>query len=342
MKIKKYQNPDGTMTRPMRRTMPVNVETQKDSVIPGYLPKIDETYVREKEEAAAAEAAAKYKEEQQRLEQQRQVEAERARWSSLSLEDRISELQERTSGLTEADSPTDWYYAMTSDPAKRQEWDEGAKLARNTGLTLLSLPYAFKAGKDLINGIRSSYNYFTNALNNPITREPLKRGATKLLTGMLLEEAISQGADSGKTAIDNSEFAETPWGRISSLSLAALPWFVDGDSVAGKRLLNQTTNMTDDVLALSNIPVKDRKQQRLGHRMSDHVDAMAQVDGDLLLETFPPKSEYFEGLGEGAQQLYEDAVRRGDAFVGNGGCSTVQTIQQDVWDYLVMKLQKEK
>lgn len=49
-------------------------------------------------------------------------------------EDKIKTMQERTAGLSDADSATDWYHAMETDPAKRAEWDRQAAAVTGYGI----------------------------------------------------------------------------------------------------------------------------------------------------------------------------------------------------------------
>ena len=49
-------------------------------------------------------------------------------------EDNIKAMQERTVGLSDADSATDWYHAMETNPVKRAEWDRQAAAVTGHGI----------------------------------------------------------------------------------------------------------------------------------------------------------------------------------------------------------------
>lgn len=78
------------------------------------------------------------------------------------LEDNIKAMQERTVGLSDADSATDWYHAMETDPEKRAEWDRQADAVTGHGIgtigTILSagtigwLPSLFSTGTGYAGG----------------------------------------------------------------------------------------------------------------------------------------------------------------------------------------------
>lgn len=106
---------------------------------------------------------------------QKQKEAQE-RFANMTDEERKAWVQkqwDKTEGLGEADSATDWYHAIEEDPQKRAEWDRNAETVSSIGATIATLP--FTAGL----GIRGG-KHVLNVLLNPMKAKTAVGAATAM------------------------------------------------------------------------------------------------------------------------------------------------------------------
>ncbi len=266
-------------------------------------------------------------------------------------EDKIKAMQERTAGLSEADSATDWYYAMETDPAKRAEWDRNAALTTAGGLAAISLPYTLAAGSTM-------YGTIANGLSNPITRAAVQRAGTKAALSTLAGEVIDRASYGTRDYIDNSSIGDTKWNKYAIRpTLSIVPLLGIDDAAIG--LANQTRKLNSvhaDVFGpnapMSRIgrthtqlagqgkdikvnvgkpsPYKDRPGyfepasiRTIGPSSHSYHKQMTNAFGlDVIEEAFPFRDEYLKGihpsLHEAAKKAYLADMLSGDAFRANG------------------------
>ena len=284
MKIKKYQNPSGTLTP--EREAEIRAEQQAA---------LNELW--EKRNAYA-------KQEEQERKQQLKEEIKRV----------TAEHAAKTAHLDNGSSATDWYYALQDDPQKRAEWDRGAKLTTLAGIGAVATPY-------LLYGMGSMGGAIYRGLSNPITRTAVQQAGTKAGMSTLLGTAIDQGSYDARTAIGTSSIGDSKLNKYAiNPILVATPFLLDPGKAVERRLATGVTDMASDVLRHTNLPTGTgrRPHTELGQFLKRTVQNLAGKQDDVLIETFPVRPEYVETLSDDARRLYEEGVRTGDALIGNG------------------------
>lgn len=90
-------------------------------------------------------AAKRRMEQEQKEREEAERKARQERFANMSDAERQSWVQEqwdKTEGLGEADSATDWYHAIEEDPYKEAEWDRNAAITSSIGSTIAGLPFS--------------------------------------------------------------------------------------------------------------------------------------------------------------------------------------------------------
>lgn len=321
MKLKKYQNPSGTL--PPEREAEIRAEQQAA---------LDELWDKRK---AYAE-----KEEQERK-QQLKDEIQRV----------TKEVAAKTAHLDNGSSATDWYYALQDDPQKRAEWDKGAKLTTLAGVTAVAAPY-------ILSGLGSMGGAIYKGLNNPITRTAVQQAGAKAGISTLVGEAVDRLSYGTRDYVDNSSIGNTTLNkRVIRPTLTIVPLLGIDDVATG--LANQTRKLNSvhaDVFG-PNAPMsrigrthtqssgqgkeikvdvgkpssfKDKPDyfeptniRTIGPSSHSYHKQMANTFGlDVIEEAFPFRNEYLEGLHpslhEAAKKAYLADMLSGDAFRANG------------------------
>ena len=321
MKIKKYQNPSGTLT-PEREA---EIRARQQAAV-------DEIWKQRKEYAEQEEQERK----QQLKEEIKRVTAENAA---------------KTAHLDNGSSATDWYYALQDDPQKRAEWDRGATLTTLAGLGTVAAPY-------LLYGMGSMGGAIYRGLNNPITRTAVKQAGTKAGISTLTGEVIDRLSYGTRDYINNSSIGNTNLNRyFVRPTLSIVPLLGIDDAAAG--LANQTRKLNSvhaDVFG-PNAPMSRVGRTHLqgpGQGTDIKVDVgkkssykgqpdewtstsirkvgpsshlyhkqMINTFGlDVIEEAFPFLDKYLEGihpsLHDAAKRAYLSDMLSGDAFRANG------------------------
>ena len=194
-------------------------------------------------------------------------------------------------GLSEADSPRD-FYAVGATPEQLQEWDRGAKLATGVGLGLVSLPYAITALPEIASTIKWG-------LSTPMGRKAAAKTAASVLGG----ELIFQGTEAAKTGLNNSSLGDTKFNyAFAQPALTAMAIAVNPDDVAAKALVKRgATTVAREVL-----PTYAQSNLR---NISGNVvkDTAEKYGDDVILEAFPFRPQYAEGLDDSVSQLAKQA-----------------------------------
>ena len=238
-------------------------------------------------------------------------------------------------GLSEADSPRD-FYAVGATPEQLQEWDRGSKLATGVGLGLVSLPYAITALPEIASTIKWG-------LTTPMGQRSLLKAAASTMAGTTVDNSVEQA----KYQIDNSKLGNTHWNKyLFKPVLSAAPWLIDIDgkiigavddvAEAAAKISSRTDNLIYDKSLQQKVAEalpkeKTVKVSRPGKRdivktypyiQSDGVDDLAlhwfemarQKYGDeILVEAFP-----YHGSDNVARDLYENAMMKQNMFALNG------------------------
>lgn len=312
MKIKKYQNPSGTLTP--EREAEIRAEQQAA---------LNELW--EKRNAYA-------KQEEQERKQQLKEEIKRV----------TAEHAAKTAHLDNGSSATDWYYALQDDPQKRAEWDRGAKLTTLAGLGAIATPY-------LLYGMGSMGGAIYRGLSNPITRTAVQQAGTKAALSTLAGEAVDRLSYDTRDYIDNSSIGNTKLNRYAIRpTLSMLPIVLNTDNVVERRLAGSVakidgwedgmsmfdlangneltkhiTNAVNGDSAMSkiknNIHRTDKKDQMFIDQMND---AISVFGSDFLAEVVPSKPEYFEDffpdIRDRAKQAFEREITSGQGLIANG------------------------
>lgn len=321
MKLKKYQNPSGTL--PPEREAKIRAEQQAA---------LDELWDKRK---AYAE-----KEEQERK-QQLKDEIQRV----------TKEVAAKTAHLDNGSSATDWYYALQDDPQKRAEWDRGAKLTTLAGIGAVATPY-------ILSGLGSMGGAIYKGLNNPITRTAVQQAGAKAGISTLVGEAVDRLSYGTRDYIDNSSIGNTKLNKhFIRPTLTIMPLLGIDDVATG--LANQTRKINSvhaDVFG-PNAPMSRVGRAHLdgpgqGTEIKVNVGKKSDYKGkpdewkmtnigtvgpsahsyhkqmvnafgiDVIEEAFPFLDQYLEGihpsLHDAAKKAYLADMLSGDAFRANG------------------------
>ena len=339
MKIKKYQNPSGTLT-PEREA----------EIRAGQQAALDELWDRRNAYAEQEERERK----QQLKEEIKRVTAEHAA---------------KTAHLDNGSSATDWYYALQDDPQKRAKWDRNAELTTKTGLAIATLPWTLTYGAK---SLKNLYDLAKFGFTNPVG----KTAATKALVSTLGGEVAYQLSELEKARLNNSRFGQTNINKyFAQPMLSAMGVIADPDMAmthaatkqgakmigsgaeslinSGTHFISPDANEVWDVgenFAKANVDDIDnmfkRNLKKGGDRsqslvksgassFSPHIadqqatglitQAMQKFGDDFLAEAIPAHSSYFTHFDDitkgAAKEAFEREMLTGEGLIANGTLS---------------------